>query len=168
MLVSSFPELRRPTVSMISICFTFQHDKMTPNATIMTFSEYGRNWAVVIEQNFSDPNPKFELVSHGRDVPSGSGLLLYNGGTVCSHKFSANNAQAICSEIMGYEVSHADIAWMSGEKWHEQNSYEVKMGNLKCSWHIWSYCSFHEYPECSHEDDIFLTCKFGEFIVKMR
>ena len=140
---------------------------MTQNATIITFSKYERNRAVVIKEHFSDPNPKFELVTHGRDAPLGSGLLLYNGGTVCSPKFSVNNAQAICSQIMGYEVSHADVAWISGEKWYQQK-YIVKMGNLNCSWHKWSYCSLYEYPECSHEDDIFLTCKFGEFIVKMR
>ena len=110
---------------------------------------------------FSDRDPYFKLVDQNGDLTSNSGLLLYNNGIVCASKsLNKNAATAICTE-MGYNSS---VEWETGDKWNVQNSYSIKMGNVKCENSSWSTCTYSNSPDCDpyHRDDIFLTCKRGE------
>ena len=99
-------------------------------------------------------------------VTSDTGLLLYKEGKVCdSYKFSTNDAIAICSE-MGYINSEKNVSWKIGEEWWElQRSYDVTLADPECDYITWSSCT-HSTGKggCwQNDDDIFLTCKHGEF-----
>ena len=83
------------------------------------------------------------------------GLLLYNGGSVCSGKaFSDNSADAVC-RLLGY-VGHR--RWTSGKKWSIQLDFNITLGDVRCGSPDWSTCSSRLWPNCYHFRDVFLQC----------
>ena len=85
------------------------------------------------------------------------GLLLYKGGTVCDDYFDTTAANAIC-RYMGYTDS---ARWTIGERFDIQSNYEITLDNVRCSRGEWGSCSFSEYDNCGHSEDVFLSCISG-------
>jgi hypothetical protein len=50
--------------------------------------------------------------------------------------------------------------WDSGERYDSQDSYEIKLEDVKCTSGEWGSCTYSESPSryCSHRDDVFLSC----------
>ena len=85
-----------------------------------------------------------------------TGLLLYKSGTVCNDEFDDNAANAICS-LMGYAAIGSE--WTSGSiKWNIQYDYSIKLDDVNCRTNSWSSCTYSEIDDCSHSEDVFLTC----------
>ena len=84
-----------------------------------------------------------------------TGLLLYKSGTVCNDEFDDNAANAICS-LMGYAAIGSE--WSSGSKWGIQDTYGIALDDVECSTRSWSSCTYSEHHDCSHYEDVFLTC----------
>ena len=84
------------------------------------------------------------------------GLLLYNGGTVCSDGFTVIAADAICRE-MNFKRA---ILWDSHPGYSmERSQYQIKLDNVNCEIPIWKNCSFNaRHHNCHHKDDVFLSC----------
>ena len=104
----------------------------------------------------------FDIVDENGVSGGRSGLLLYKGGTVCDyhHGFDHNAAEAICSDL-GYQKT-GGYEWTSTRNWKIQSQYKITLGNVKCSEGYWSSCSYSkslELLDCTHAEDIFLTCK---------
>ena len=74
---------------------------------------------------------------------------------MCDNNFDQNVASAICS-FQGYTGD--DSEWSSGQKWDIQYSYSITLDNLNCPSTYWSSCTYSEYPNCDHSEDVFLTC----------
>ena len=81
------------------------------------------------------------------------GLLLYKGGTVCDDEFTDVAADAICKE-MNFERA---IEWKTDVAM-ERSKYRIKLDDVKCDIPDWKSCSFHEFSNCVHKEDIFLSC----------
>ena len=99
--------------------------------------------------------PNFRIVDQYGENTDHSGLLLYNGGTVCNDRFNQNAANAICS-LLGYAAS--DSSWVSEYRWYQQNQYSITLDDVNCQTSSWSTCTFSESPNCRHSEDVFLTC----------
>jgi len=82
------------------------------------------------------------------------GLLLYKSGTVCDDSFDTTAANAIC-KYMGYTDAET---WTSGLLFNIQSNYDINMDEVNCSGVEWESCSFNEYHDCSHGEDVLLTC----------
>ena len=78
-----------------------------------------------------------------------------------SQHLDKTSASAICTE-MGYNNS---VGWETGDKWHVQNYFNIKMGDVKCENSSWSTCRYSNSPDCDpyHRNDVFLTCD-GELV----
>ena len=103
--------------------------------------------------------PPFSIVDQEGNPGADFGLLLYNGGTVCDDLFSDNAAQAICSlAVRGWQPE--DISsWSSGDyQWEMQESYDIKLDNVKCREGNWASCTYDETHNCKHSEDVFISC----------
>ena len=106
-----------------------------------------------------------ELV--GQRVVGGgsSGLLLYNGGTVCDDGFDKNAADAICSHLGYYNTTWSE--WSVGNIWDIQNGYNITLDNVICKNNSWSSCTYDtKSSDCTHAEDVFLSCTRPEGIVQ--
>ena len=89
-----------------------------------------------------------------------TGLLIYNGGTVCNDYFGDSEAVVICRE-MGY---HHASSWNSGSFFNVQNVLDIKLDDVNCKGWSWSTCRYRSSHNCDHSEDVFLTCVTGESI----
>ena len=110
----------------------------------------------------SSTTAHFTLVNEKGAMTGNSGLLIYNGGTVCDDYFDQNAADAICS-WMG--IKHSCSKWTSKSAWHIQPDYEITLDDVRCSHAAWSSCTFSKTHDCQHSEDVFLTCSGGEGLV---
>ena len=85
-----------------------------------------------------------------------SGLLIYNGGTVCDDYFDQNAADAICS-LMGFASSGSE--WNSSSSWSIQSEYKIFLDDVECSNASWASCDYSESHNCGHSEDVFLSCR---------
>ena len=85
-----------------------------------------------------------------------NGLLLYNNGTVCGKRFSANSANAIC-RAMGYSVS---VRWASNYNFYQQFDHEIRLGYVHCTNNDLDHCTYStaNIHDCVHSNDVFLAC----------
>ena len=126
-----------------------------------------------MDNNLNFAADEFKIVNHrGDETSAGSGLVLFNGGTVCDDDFNDDAAAAICKK-MGYDGSHADWSVLKKDDgstygtfaWSIQNTYDIKLDELDCSGPNWKECTFsHESHDCRHYEDVFLSCN-GKFSV---
>ena len=87
------------------------------------------------------------------------GLLLYKGGTVCDDSFDYTAADAIC-KTMNYKSA---IRWTINENFGSlQTNYDIKLDDVRCSSTDWESCTFTEEGNCSHDEDVFLSCRKKE------
>ena len=100
----------------------------------------------------------FTIVDESGHRGDNSGLLLYNGGTVCDDYFDENSAAAICT-ILGFESGES--SWLSGQLWAIQNDYNILLDDVRCLDTFWLSCTFSETHNCGHSEDVFLTCSVG-------
>ena len=111
---------------------------------------------------------QFKLVdSSGSEItsPEVEGLLIYNGGTVCGHDFDYYSAHAICKQ-MGFDRSEK---WRSGDFFSIQNGYQFTLDDVRCNTGNWSYCCYRTNGhDCSHQEDVLLTCGSGRLKFKLR
>ena len=90
--------------------------------------------------------------------PGMEGLLIYNEGTVCDDSFNYISANAIC-KVMGFDRSER---WRNGIFFEDQNEYPITLDDVRCSSDDWSSCSYTtNQHDCSHQEDVFLTCGPG-------
>ena len=56
--------------------------------------------------------------------------------------------------------------WTSEEiKYDNQDKYEIKLDNVKCTRGEWGSCTFsYDTDDCSHEEDVFLSCQGNSVI----
>ena len=106
----------------------------------------------------------FRLINEkgGPVGPKETGLLLYNGGTVCNDGFSDDSANAICRE-MGYSGS---TKWDSGGPHYEAfknytRVFDITLDEVRCNNNDWSSCSYLTSHNCGHSEDVFLACTSG-------
>ena len=85
------------------------------------------------------------------------GLLLYKGGTVCDDFFNDNAANAIC-KLMNF-TSASRWTGAEGKNFHIQRNYDIKLDDVECYGEDWKSCSYSEYHNCGHGEDVFLSCK---------
>lgn len=101
----------------------------------------------------------FSLVNEdGEIIPNHlmqTGLLLYTDKTVCDDAFNENAADAICREL-GYDES---FSWESDNFWSMQSDLEIGLDEVFCSSDSWGTCSYEYEHDCSHSEDVFLTCR---------
>ncbi|XP_063681810.1 deleted in malignant brain tumors 1 protein-like isoform X2 [Bolinopsis microptera] len=102
----------------------------------------------------------FELVdSNGQQTrEDGLHLILHHGGTICDDRFDNNTAAAICRE-MNFTGSRE---WSSGSIWDIQSSYNITLDEVACPTEEWDSCSFMTSHDCSHSEDVFLSCESGD------
>ena len=100
----------------------------------------------------------FAIVDENKNPGSNSGLLLYNGGTVCDDSFNDNSAGAIC-RVLGFESGESE--WKSGSLWEIQSDYEITLDDVRCQEGSWTSCTFSETHNCAHREDVFLSCGEG-------
>jgi len=86
------------------------------------------------------------------------GLLLFNGGTVCSDHFSDNSAHAIC-RTMGFEKFSRWRTYKGRVKYGKlQSGKKIKLDDVVCTSNHWSSCKSKPYHNCKHSQDVFLKC----------
>ena len=78
---------------------------------------------------------------------------------MCDDNFNQNAANAICS-FLGYEAG--DAKWTSGDKWSIQSEYRISLDDVTCRSDDWSACTYREYSNCQHGEDVFLTCNIRQ------
>ena len=103
--------------------------------------------------------PRFTLVDwRGHTAARGcEGLLLFAGGTVCDDYFNMNSAHAIC-KVLGYP--RGAVRYRNGHAYGSMQSRKrITMDDVRCSSTTWSTCRYHTYHNCSHGEDILLTCR---------
>ena len=85
------------------------------------------------------------------------GLLIYNGGTVCDDHFNMNAAHAIC-KVMGYR--RGAVRYRNGLAYGtQQTRRSIRMDDVICRSTTWSSCRYRTSHNCSHGEDILLTCR---------
>ena len=117
-----------------------------------------RSLIIYISETFSE-SVQFSIVDQNGVDGGTSGLLLYNGGTVCDNGFDSNAANAICSHL-GYSFNGS--IWTSEYKWGVQTEYAITLDEVICTTHSWSSCLYSQSHDCFHGEDVFLTCFSGE------
>ncbi|KAL5268377.1 hypothetical protein ACHWQZ_G002293 [Mnemiopsis leidyi] len=135
-----------------------------------TYQKYGRSedcssdgrggpWAQNVYQTdcSEDRSNKFEIVDEeGIAVLYGrTGLLLYNGGTVCDDYFNEKTADIICRQ-MGYR---GIASWFSGRNYNIQNNLDITLDDISCNGNTWDSCTFETTSNCGHSEDVFISCK---------
>ncbi|KAL5253630.1 hypothetical protein ACHWQZ_G013415 [Mnemiopsis leidyi] len=124
------------------------------------------NWSAAIKNatcsdDAVDETHSFALVDQrGEPSSSGSGLVLYKGGTVCDDGFTSFSAEAICREL-GFNSSQS-YTFSSGSIWEVQENYDISLDEVRCSGGRWENCNFVTEDDCSHSEDIFLDCGGNE------
>ena len=101
--------------------------------------------------------PVFTLVDwRGSTAARGcEGLLLYSGGTVCDDHFNMNAAHAIC-RVLGFRSA---VRYRNGLAYGTmQRRKRIRMDDVRCSSTTWSSCRYSTRHNCSHGEDILLTC----------
>ena len=104
---------------------------------------------------------RFKLINrYGRTIRgSREGLLLFNGGTVCSDHFNDDAAHAICRS-MGFGRA---INFRSGLRYgRQQRKRNIEMDDVRCDGPWWRLCGSqigHLHHDCNHHQDVFLTCR---------
>merc|ERR1719232_1698169 len=104
-------------------------------------------------------NPGFRLVDwRGGTAARGcEGLLLSHGGTVCDDYFNSNAAHAVC-KMMRYP--RGALRYRSGLAYGTMQSRKrISMDNVRCRSTTWSTCRYSTRHNCSHGEDILLTCR---------
>ena len=98
----------------------------------------------------------------GNAIKNGStGLLTFNGGTVCDDGFGYTEANAICIE-MGFA---GFSGWKNGYFYSLQDSLEINLDEVDCHNEDWSSCSYSEDHNCEHSEDVFISCSSGKVLV---
>ena len=84
------------------------------------------------------------------------GLLLYRGGTVCSHReyFSYTAADAICKEM---NFARAE-RWTSKISEDIYSNYRANLGYVWCKSTDWDSCSYPDSASCGQRKYVFLEC----------
>ena len=103
--------------------------------------------------------PRFTLVDwRGHTAARGcEGLLLFAGGTVCDDYFNMNSAHAIC-KVLGYP--RGAVRYRNGHAYGSMQSRKrITMDDVRCSLSTWSSCRYITRHNCSHGEDILLTCR---------
>ena len=103
--------------------------------------------------------PRFTLVDwRGHTAARGcEGLLLFAGGTVCDDYFNMNSAHAIC-KVLGYP--RGAVRYRNGHAYGSMQSRKrITMDDVRCSSSTWSSCRYITRHNCSHGEDILLTCR---------
>ena len=78
---------------------------------------------------------------------------------MCDDNFNTNAAVAICRHI-GYEDA---VRWTSENmSFVSQTDYEITLDDVDCSSTEWDSCSFSEKHDCTHKEDVFLSCSSEE------
>lgn len=110
---------------------------------------------------------KFSLLGWRKNKTPGyqRGLLMYKEGTVCDDNFRDETADALCKE-MGYGSMiswHGYLRYEEAEGDGHQFRYSRPIYDLECPSETASYdsCIFTTYHDCSHREDVFLTCATG-------
>jgi len=86
------------------------------------------------------------------------GVLLYEGGTVCSDGFDNHTANAICRE-MGH---HTAISFRGGILYGDlQRQRLIKLDDLHCKNDDWTTCTSERAHDCTHERDVILACELA-------
>merc|ERR1719232_70282 len=104
-------------------------------------------------------NPGFRLVDwRGGTAARGcEGLLLSHGGTVCDDYFNSNAAHAVC-KMLGYP--RGALRYRNGLAYGTMQSRKrISMDNVRCRSTTWSTCRYSTRHNCSHGEDILLTCR---------
>ena len=141
-------------------CIDVEPNKLILKHLFNSNDEPSENYPTVepTENDLTEADVSFRIVDEdGNDITEGGrGLLLYKGGTVCDDDFNDYAAFAICKEV-GYV---SGITWESGtgNYFSFQEDLEINLNDVRCSENIWSSCSYSESHNCSHSEDIFLTC----------
>ena len=78
---------------------------------------------------------------------------------MCDDSFNDIAAEAIC-RYMEYSYS---TGWTSEREITEfRESLEITLDDVECSSADWNSCDFSEEDNCSHSEDVFLSCSYGE------
>ena len=126
---------------------------------------HDHSWQWLPTPYFSDDTFSFVDVN---GVPTTTkGLLLFNGGTVCSYNFEDTSAKAIC-EKMGYSSGLSYWYELEYVSWKVKNTLEVTLTDVKCPQGTWESCTYSKDvpPYCQeNHNDIYLNCggKFRSF-----
>ena len=103
---------------------------------------------------------------NGEETPD-RGLLLLNGGTVCSNGFSDTSARAACDKL-GHTGINGTWRELSYRRWQVRESLEIAVTEMKCPEGTWGSCGYSKdvgSTYCDHYDDIYLDCgsEFSKF-----
>ena len=75
---------------------------------------------------------------------------------MCDDSFDDTAADAICKE-MNYGSA---IRWTTDKDFGSlQRNYDIKLDDVRCYSTEWESCSFTEMDDCSHSEDVFLSCR---------
>ena len=99
------------------------------------------------------------MVDEKGKIVQDSGLLLWNGGLVCSTSFYTNEAVAICREL-GFNVNGAKAYNLDGS-WKIQRKLQVKMHSVDCTESKdWEDCEFKGrlHKKKCRTSHVHLTC----------
>ena len=78
---------------------------------------------------------------------------------MCDDGFDKNAADAICFHL-GYQTGGSE--WTSGLSWDVQDRYNIALDDVICKNTSWSSCSYAKSSDCTHSEDVFLTCSRQE------
>jgi len=93
------------------------------------------------------------------------GLLLFNGGTVCSDHFSDNSAHAIC-RTMGFDRMSRWRTYRPAVRYGTlQSSKRILLDDVVCTSNHWSSCTSRPNHNCVHNQDVFLKCVGSGFVL---
>ena len=78
---------------------------------------------------------------------------------MCDDDFNYYAAVTICKK-MGFPSAQK---WENGNNFDLQDNLDIKLDDVRClDDHEWSSCSYDEYHDCGHSEDVFLTCGEGK------
>ena len=99
----------------------------------------------------------FSLVDSRGSPVEDSGLLLYNGGTVCGGSFFKDEAVAVC-RALGYDVNGAEYDKLY-EELEIQSTLQVGIYDIDCTdSQMWDECEYETGSDGQECDCVFLTC----------
>lgn len=146
----------------MSIAIATSNTRYTPNDGLRIRCDHSSNSAFPIG-NDTSPSGFRLLNSDGSEIMRGdnSGLLSYNGGTVCDDGFDSSAANVICREL-GFQSA---ISWRSSYEYEYQGNLPISLDDINCPYSadMINECSYNaERHDCSHNEDIFLTCSYND------